>query len=373
MSGIAPFWNAHKLDKLRAWLGSVRPDWANLTVSPRDTVLKTGFSAQIYFVDVTYVDSLGAQSRMLVVRCQPRDLEVVLGASLELQGKMMDALNRRRVVRVPEWIGMDTEGEILGVPFLVMEKVEGRAASQRPSYNVSGWLAELDPAARAKTFRNGIEAFAPLAQIDWRRDGFAFLARPQWGEPGLDQYLGHLEAWHAGCAKGRAMPYVDAALRFMRDKQPRDTSVNVLWGDCNPANVMFAEDGSVNALLDWELAELGPADLDLVWWLYADDMWSRRFGVARLKGLPTREETIDIWQNATGREARHLEYYEVVAGLRMALVMVGAFDREVGHGHVPAHNETLNKNIATTYLAERLGMDVPVLGEDYVAFMSNFK
>jgi aminoglycoside phosphotransferase (APT) family kinase protein len=167
------------------------------------------------------------------------------------------------------------------------------------------------------------------------------------------------------------MPYADAALGYIREHQPTDAPVNVLWGDATPSNVMFDGAGTVKALIDWELAALGPSELDLAWWLYFDDLFSRRFGVKRLEGLPTRDESIAIWEVAVGRKAEHLDYYDVVVALRMALVAVGAFDREVSVGHISADNKSLNANLMTTYLAERLGMEPPELGPDFYAFMKN--
>src|SRR3546814_14694392 len=113
---------------------------------------------------------------------------------------------------------------------------------------------------------------------------------------------------------------------------------------------MFDDEGKVKALIDWELAPLGPAELDLACWLYFDDLFSRRSGVQRLEGLPTREESIAIWEAAVGRKAAHLDYYDIVVGLRMALVVVGAFDRQVSVGHVPADNQSPNANLMPMYL-----------------------
>jgi hypothetical protein len=87
--------------------------------------------------------------------------------------------------------------------------------------------------------------------------------------------------------------------------------------------------------------------------------------------LPTRDESIAIWEVAAGRKAEHLDYYDVVVALRMALVVVGAFDRQVGIGNIPPENKSLHANFMTLYLAERLGMDLPELGPDFYAFMSN--
>ena len=357
--------------RLRDWLEKNVEGWCNVRIKPLEVSLGSGFSAQIFFVDVEYEDGAGPHARTLVVRRQPQDHEVVFGSSLKLQGQMIAALDALGTVKVPDWIGMELDPGVLDMPFIVMGRVEGHAATQNPNYNTSGWLFEMTPDQRGKAWRNATEAYAVMADIDWQADGFGFMARPDWGEPGLDQYLGYIEAWYRGCRKDRVMPVVDHAIEYIRTQQPTGTPVNVLWGDSTPSNVMFAEDGSVNALIDWELAALGPAELDLAWWLYFDDLFSRRFGVDRLEGLPTREETIAIWEQAVGRKAQHLDYYDVVVALRMALVVVGAFDRQVALGNIPADNLSLNANFMTLYLAERLGMELPELGPDFYAFMKN--
>jgi aminoglycoside phosphotransferase (APT) family kinase protein len=167
------------------------------------------------------------------------------------------------------------------------------------------------------------------------------------------------------------MPIADAALDYVLTHRPADANVCVLWGDPTPSNTMFNPDGTVAALIDWELAALGPPELDLAWWLYFDDLFSRRFGVKRLEGLPTREESIAIYEQTSGRVARHMAYYDIVAALRMALVAVGAFNRQVGIGNIAPDNKSLNANLMTLYLAEKLGMELPELGPDFVSFMRN--
>jgi aminoglycoside phosphotransferase (APT) family kinase protein len=359
------------LARLRDWLEAKVTGWSNVRLRPMEVSLGSGFSAEIFFVEVDFDTPEGPQSRTLVVRRQPTDFEVVLGSSLALQGNMMAALDRLKVTPVPAWVGMELDPTVLEMPFLVMGRVEGHSATQRPNYNCEGWLADMTPAKRGTSWKNAIEAIAQMSKIDWQKDGFSFLANSDWGAPGLDQYLGHLEAWYQGCRKDRVMPYVDTAMAYIREHQPNGTPVNVLWGDSTPSNVMFSPEGSVNALIDWELAALGPSELDLAWWLYFDDLFSRRFGVPRLEGLPTRDESIAIWEASVGRKAEHLDYYDVVVALRMALVVVGAFDRQVGIGNIPPENKSLNANFMTLYLAERLGMELPELGPDFYAFMSN--
>jgi aminoglycoside phosphotransferase (APT) family kinase protein len=358
------------IDQLQGWLTAQPLGWSNIKVAPVEVQLGSGFSAEIMFVDVAYNDATGAHQRTLVVRKQSGDNEVVYGSSLELQAGMMAALHRRGDVPVPPWIGIETDPSLLGAPFLVMGKVQGHAATQKPVYNVEGWLADFPADRRGLTFSNAVQTWAKMAHIDWRED-FAFLAKPEQGAPGLPQYLTHIGNWHRVAGQGRPMPIADAGMRYVLAHAPKDAPVNVLWGDPTPSNVMWDDAGDVVALIDWELAALGPAELDLAWWLYFDDLFSTRFGITRLAGLPTRDETIALWEETVGRKAANLDYYDILVALRMALVAIGAFDRQVALGNIKPDNLSLNANLMTTYLAARLGMEVPVLGPDFYAFMSN--
>ncbi|WP_292935275.1 MULTISPECIES: phosphotransferase family protein [unclassified Novosphingobium] len=357
-------------DRLTAWLARTKPSWNGLTVAPMDVVLGSGFSAEIFFVDVEYTEDGHHQHRTLVVRRQPQTFEVVFESDLTLQANMMAALDARGDLPVPAWVGMEDDATILGAPFLVMGRVEGQAATQRPNYNVEGWLTERSPAERMTHFTNALTALAKLHEVDWR-DGFTFLNRPDRGAAGLEQYLGYLVDWHAARGQGRKLPIVDTAMQWVLENRPDNTDTCVLWGDPTPSNVMWRPDGSVAALIDWELAALGPRELDLAWWLYFDDLFSRRFGVTRLEGLPTRDETVAIYEKAAGRKVGNLDYYDVVVALRMALVAVGAFDRQVSLGNIAATNTSADNNLMTLYIAEKLGLPLPELGSDFRDFMRN--
>ena len=100
--------------RLRDWIEGHVEGWRNVRLRPLEVALGSGFSAEIFFVDVDYDDAAGAQSRTLVVRRQPADLEVVVGSSLELQGRMMAALDRLKLAPVPDWIGMELDPAVPG-------------------------------------------------------------------------------------------------------------------------------------------------------------------------------------------------------------------------------------------------------------------
>src|SRR3546814_5408847 len=85
--------------------------------------------------------------------------------------------------------------------------------------------------------------------------------------------------------------------------------------------MIFAVDGSVAAVLDWEMVTAGDPVQDLAWYLLIDRHHHEAFGVPRLSGLPDRVTSIERWERAAGRSADHLGWYELIGALRYATVV----------------------------------------------------
>src|ERR1700759_4402051 len=100
------------MERLHAWLSAKKPEWSGLALAPLNVQLGSGFSAEIFFVDVSYSDASGFKERRLVVRRQPQTYEVVFESSLKLQANMMAALDARGDVLVPAWVGMEEDPTI---------------------------------------------------------------------------------------------------------------------------------------------------------------------------------------------------------------------------------------------------------------------
>jgi aminoglycoside phosphotransferase (APT) family kinase protein len=356
--------------RLTPWLAARRPDWETLRIDRVAVDRGGGWSADILFLDASYGPPAARVLRPLVLRRQAETFALVLGGELAFQGKVMAGLGLHPEVPTAALIGVEPSDALLGASFLVMERIAGQPARQAPNYNVEGWLTALSPARRGHCWGNAIAAFARLHAIDWR-DGFAFLDRPERGAAGLDQYLAYLEQWYRWAAQGRPQPIADIALDHVLRARPAHAPVNLLWGDATPSNILFRDDGSVAALIDWELAALGPGEIDLAWWLYFDELFSSGFGVRRLPGLPDRARTIALYERTAGRAVRDLDYYDILTGLRMAIVAVRQFDRQVALGRLDPANRSFTDNLMTQYLARRLGLPVPELGPDFDAYLAS--
>jgi aminoglycoside phosphotransferase (APT) family kinase protein len=352
--------------KLEEWLRIRWPEFSDLKVDSVSLPKEPGNSAETSLVSVSYNRDGGRERRELVVRRQLEGYDIFLDPSLELPFRMMQSMGEFTTVPVPAVIGIEFDRSFLGTPFLVMERVPGKIIAQNPNYNRQGWLADLPPERQREVWFNAIDAMAAINRVDWR-DGFKFLDRPERGLPGLPQYLNSLEMWHRWAAAGRANRILDAGMTYLRERQPANVPVSVLWGDSHASNILFADDLSVAAVIDWEAAALGTAEVDFGYWLFFDEVWSTGQGVPRLAGLPNKDEMASRYERALGRPLGDVSYYEILGAVRFAIVMVRFADRMSALGLIPKESKAVSENPATLILAQKLGIAPPKDLSDFIA------
>ncbi|MCE2658350.1 MAG: phosphotransferase family protein [Rubrivivax sp.] len=258
-------------------------------------------------------------------------------------------------VPVPRLLGLEPDPAVLGAPFFVMVRVEGQVPAEDPLYHQHGWLHALPPAAQRQHWLAGIELLAVISRVDWRACGLFSQASPAWPEglspleQQLEQGLRHLR-WVE--TLGRAHPWLHEVHRWLCQHRPPDTEPCLQWGDAKLGNCIFRQ-GRVVASLDWETAHLGCAAGDLAWWLVHDEALSAGYGVPRLPGFPGRAESVAHWERASGRPAQHLDYLELLANWRFAIIMARLGTLFMAHGWVPQASRMDIHNGAAAVLRER--------------------
>ena len=82
-------------------------------------------------------------------------------------------------------------------------------------------------------------------------------------------------------------------------------------------------------------------------------------GLPLPEGIPDRGETIDYYERATGHTLRDLDYYEVLAGSRLAILMVRAAHMMIGAGLLPPDSPMAQSNPASQLVAKLLDLPAP--------------
>lgn len=345
---------------LENWLKSTSDlDVAEVTFSRASN----GFSAETIFAGIR---GRGGERRDVVFRIERPGGQIFLDTDIANQARMLKALAGNGIP-VPEVLALEEDCAVAGSRFLVMTHCRGRNFPQSPNYLANGWVKDLAAPQRTLLWSNALTVLGRINRLTVE-DGFDFLDRPEYGEAGLAQYLGWLAAWRDDAVGDQPSAVIDAALNWLLSNRPNDVPVQVIWGDSNPCNILFDEDLNVSAALDFEAAALGPAEVDLGWWFFMERRRSR--GRDQLSGVPGRSESIAIYEAALGRAAVAVDYFEVLGGLRMALVIARTNRRLVETGKLSRLGTVAQHNPIVETLAELIGNDPPAVGEDFAQFVS---
>jgi aminoglycoside phosphotransferase (APT) family kinase protein len=116
---------------------------------------------------------------------------------------------------------------------------------------------------------------------------------------------------------------------------PPQVGTAIVHGDYRLDNTVLGPDGSVRAVLDWEICTLGDplADLGLlmVYWTEAGDE-AALLGVTptTVPGFPGRAEIRQRYQDASGRDLGRLDFYVAFGYWKLACILQGVYARYVG-------------------------------------------
>lgn len=337
--------------RLEAWL---RPRLGNdVDVSDLDVPGGSGYSNETLLFRATWTDGGERRTADLVARLRPVGYAVFPEYDLSLQYRCLQAAAARSAVPVPPVRWFEPGEAALGAPFFVMDRVEGRVPSDSPPYTAGGWLFDAAPEQQASLHRRALGVLADVHRLDWR-DGFGFLERADHGPPGMVAQLVAGRAYLEWAAEGDHLPVHEAALAWLEANRPDEPPPGVNWGDARIGNMLFAGFEPV-AVLDWEMATLGPAEVDLAWWLVLERYSAEGNGQPRLPGFPDQAEAVATYEELLGRPVRDLEYYEVWAALRFAIVLVRVIRMMTLHGVIPPGSGLDVDNFATAELRRLLG------------------
>jgi aminoglycoside phosphotransferase (APT) family kinase protein len=304
--------------RLAAWLVQQHPDAAPVTVRALQRS-DGGFSNVTILGEVEWMRDGQPQVLDIVLRVQPPSSSVYPDCDIVRQYRVMQQLAGSEVP-VPRLLGIEVEAALLGAPFFVMERIAGLVPNENPLYHLEGWFHDLPVDALRQHWFSGVDTVAAIARIDWKARGFDFLLSPSDRTPLAHQLDYYWAAVQWAEKLGRPYSHLHGGYRWLVENQPTGEPVALSWGDAKLGNCVF-RDARVVGALDWEQAALvSPVD-DLAWWLMLDQSLCTGYGVPRLDGLPSREETVAHWERASGFRAETLPYYDVFAAWRMAYVM----------------------------------------------------
>jgi aminoglycoside phosphotransferase (APT) family kinase protein len=294
----------------------------------------TGFSSDTLLFEVSFRSSSGPERLGLVARIRPTRMFLFPEYDLEAQFRILRALEPT-AVPVPRAFWEETKGEVIGSPFYVMERVEGRTPSDNPPYNAAGWVTEISPGERSSMWRSYLETLVAIRRLDAGALGLGFLAKPELGATPLAQELAYYESYLEWIYAGREHPHVSISLPWLKEHMPREERAPRLsWGDARIGNMIFRA-GRCVAVLDWEMARLMDPMMDLAWGLFLERYHTEGSNVERLPGFLDRAATISLYEEIAGEPVHDLEYYELLAGMRFTVILTRLAQQLAAQGFLP--------------------------------------
>jgi aminoglycoside phosphotransferase (APT) family kinase protein len=225
---------------------------------------------------------------------------------------------------VPRPLALCDDPEAIGAIFYVMELAKGRPYA-------NGALPDFDPPTRRRMYEQLIDTLAELHTIDPVAADLE-----DFGKPG-NYFERQVMRWTRQYRDSQTdfIPEMERLIAFLPETLPEQSRTSIVHGDYRIDNVVFDGDGTLTAVLDWELATLGDplADfsyLAMQWAMPADG----GAGLAGLDlptlGIPTLDEIVSRYSERAGVPiAEKLDWYFAYNLFRLAGIVQGIKKRVI--------------------------------------------
>ena len=228
-------------------------------------------------------------------------------------------------VPVPPVVGLCTDETVNGAPFYVMGFVEGRIVRDPAT------ARELSMQQREAAGNSLVDVLADIHAVDIDAAGLGDFAK-------RESYIERqLKRWYSqfNKSKTRDLPVVDEVYDRLVNLIPEQGPATIVHGDYRLDNRLIGDDGTVAAVLDWEICTLWDplADLGLllVYWGDADDpSFTRASAPTTVEGFPGPETVLARYAERSGRDTSQIDYYVAFGFWKLACIVEGVYARYVG-------------------------------------------
>ena len=332
---------AELTERLCAWLRSTLPPGSEPAISGVEGTSANGMSSETLLFDAAWTQDGAPIEHRLVARVAPgaEDVPVFPRYDLPAQFRAIQLVSELTDVPVPTVWWCEPDPAPLGAPFFVMSRVDGRVPPDVMPYNFGdSWLYDAAPDDQRHLQDATVDVLARLHAIDRPAERFPFLVPDAPGDTLLRRRVETTRAWYRFAATdGFTSPLVERAFAWLDEHWPSAEGEAVLsWGDSRIGNMMFDGFDPV-AVLDWEMAGVGPRELDVAWLIYGRRIFEDIAAQMGLGGMPhflRLDDVAGTYEALTGHSLVDLTWYTTYAALQYAIVFLRTGARSVHFGEV---------------------------------------
>ena len=285
-------------------------------------------------------------NRRLVLRKQPPGPLLPSAHAIDREFRVQQALAGTDVP-VPTLLFYEADTSIIGTPFYVMERLEGRVFAD-------GALPGVAPAERTAMYHSMAEVMARLHRVDIARVGLEDFGRP--GNFFARQITRWTRQWEL--SKTKPVPELEQLIAWLPTNIPPDEAATLCHGDLRTGNLMFhPSEPRVIAVLDWELSTIGHPLADVAYnamaWRTLPDEYGgiRGLDLAAL-GIPAEAEYLQSYLTAGGYAAPLLPFHFAFVMFRFAVIFAGIAARAAAGNAASANAADVGERL-TVALARR--------------------
>jgi aminoglycoside phosphotransferase (APT) family kinase protein len=324
------------------WLSTVMPGGTTPQVTVESGVDSNGMSSETIILSGRWEADGERQEAKWVARVAPsqEDVPVFSSYRMDHQFDVIRLVGEQTDVPVPRVRWLEPTGTVLGTQFFLMDYVSGVVPPDVMPYTFGGnWFADSSAESQRALQDNTVDVLAKLHAMPSAETTFGFLADGD--EPNaLRRNLNWLQSWYRFAVPdiGRS-PLVEQALEWLEANWPEDVAATqpvLIWGDSRVGNVLY-EDFKPVAVLDWEMATLGPREMDAAWMVFAHMVFQELAGLAGMPGLPgfMREDDVKAtYAEKAGVELGDLNWFYVYSGVIWCCVFMRTSARRVRFGEI---------------------------------------
>ena len=258
-------------------------------------------------------------------------------------------------IRVPNIRAVCEDTSLLGVPFYVMDYIDGEVVTTELPPPL-----DVDPAARRRLAEDLVDTLVEIHEADVSTTGLAAFARP--GNYNERQVRRFAQLWEIN--RTRELPVVAEVGEWLAANVPEQLPATVVHGDYRLGNIIVehGRPDRIAAVLDWEMGTIGDprADVGYLVATYSEPGGeSNPLGtspVTATEGFPSRADLVARYADRSGREIEPLEWFEALALWKAAVFCEAIYGRYV-RGELTEADER----------ARRFETGVPLLAETAAA------
>lgn len=216
-----------------------------------------GFSWQTYTVTVVTPDG---DAKGYAVRREPED-GLLAPYDTAQQYRIHRAVVDHSDVPMPTLVALELDEAYLGMPFYVMERLEGHVPVQ---WRPEDPLAFPDEAARRELGHAFVDVLARIHALDWRAAGLEELGSPADGHEAARIQIEHWDRYYTD-SRLVEIPVLRRAIGWLNANVATSGRVVLAHGDYRLGNFMIDERRRINGVLDWELAHVSDPVEDIAY------------------------------------------------------------------------------------------------------------